>query len=311
MWVVKSCQVHGIEILTIEKSGHFPKALTPFRKIWGKPNMTAMSASQSSSGANASESASAEWVHAENWPALIGEHEWSVFSQAIQEFEKAEIPFLLAGAFGLANYTGRLRNTKDLDFCITPENRDRAIECLSRAGFDDYFQTLAYDRAWIYRSHRENLILDIIWSMANQRASVSEHWFIPAPSVMVGSTELKIVPPEYLIWMKLYVLQKDRSDWLDIVNLLYSTVEELNWGLLVDIVGLDLPLLSGVMQVFNWVCPGKTRHIPAHFKELLQITNPCPSESTELPDYDLQRIRLLDSRPWFAAIQPVDRLMRI
>jgi hypothetical protein len=242
-----------------------------------------------------------EWTH------LIPNEEWRVFNQALTTLKSYDIPFALAGAFGLAHYTKRLRDTKDLDFIILPEDRSRVIELLNEIGFSDYYDLLPYDRAWIYRSHKDGLIVDVIWAMANQRAQVDEAWFHSAPVINIHDEAIHIIPVEYLLWMKIYVLQKDRSDWLDLVNLLYASVEKIDWDLLIEKLDQDLPLLTSLMQVFDWVCPRRAQLIPSTIRNQFHL--PWSEKSTK--DFLLERIRLLDSRPWFAALQPVDKLLQI
>jgi hypothetical protein len=241
------------------------------------------------------------------WTRLIAKEEWFLFHKALSCLQQAKIPFVLSGAFGLAHYTGRLRNTKDLDLCILPSDRDRAMDCLLSSGFQDYFSKLPYDRQWIYRSYQKDLILDLIWAMANQRAQVDESWFHSASTTQIQGTEAQVLPPEYILWMKLYVLQKDRSDWLDLINLLFASVEKFDWDLLIEKVDDDLPLLTGFMQIFDWICPHRAQIIPSTVRNQFQL--PWKKSSTE--DFIPSRVQLLDSRPWFAALQPADKLLQI
>jgi hypothetical protein len=64
------------------------------------------------------------------WTELIPAEEWQVYEAVLEAARKAELPFLLRGAFGLAAYTGRWRNTKDLDLFILAQDRERGIELL-------------------------------------------------------------------------------------------------------------------------------------------------------------------------------------
>src|SRR5438477_124493 len=130
------------------------------------------------------------------WADTISKADWEVYRRAIEALRAADIPFLLGGGFALATFIGRWRDTKDIDFYIMPERRQEAIAALSRAGFADYFARLRYDRKWIYRSVRFGVIVDMIWSMANQRARVDELWFKRASSVTIRGEKLAVVPTE-------------------------------------------------------------------------------------------------------------------
>src|SRR4051812_49001026 len=102
-------------------------------------------------------------------PERVSEEEWTIYEAAMQSARHAGVPFMVGGAFALGVYTGRWRPTKDVDLLILPKDRDKMIEALTRAGFKDYHDQLHYDRGWIYRSTRDNYIVDVIWRMANRR----------------------------------------------------------------------------------------------------------------------------------------------
>ncbi|HYF39810.1 MAG TPA: hypothetical protein VD930_08990, partial [Gemmatimonadales bacterium] len=154
------------------------------------------------------------------WGHRIPEAEWAVYRQAIHQVRAMNIPFAFGGAFALAAYTGFFRNTKDFDFYIRPTDREAMMAALTAAGLADYFARQSYDRTWIYRASREDIIVDAIWAMANQRAVVDDEWLSRGPEVMVRGERLRAIPVEELIWSKLYVLQRERCDWGDVFNLL-------------------------------------------------------------------------------------------
>src|SRR5438105_1509914 len=228
------------------------------------------------------------------WADAISKSEWTIYSAAIDAVRDAGIPFLLGGGFALATFIGRWRDTKDIDFYIMPEARQKAIAALSRAGFVDYFDRLPYDRKWIYRSVRSGVIIDIIWSMANRRARVDELWFRRAGSVSIRGEKLAVVPPEEFIWCKLYILQRDHCDWTDIFNVLHSSGPDLDWKHLLRRLEGDLPLLRGALSVYGWLCPRRALQLPQSLWKQLRLTPPAlPADRPAR-----SRIRLLDSRAW-------------
>ena len=70
-----------------------------------------------------------------DWADLIPEREWDLYEEAAEAIKAAGGRFMLGGAFGLAGYTGRWRNTKDIDFFLLPEDREKAIHALTGIGF--------------------------------------------------------------------------------------------------------------------------------------------------------------------------------
>jgi len=242
-----------------------------------------------------------------HWADAISKTEWRTYKRAIEALRKANIPFLLGGGFALATFTGRFRDTKDMDFYVLPRARSEAIAALKRAGFSDYFKTRPYDRKWIYRSVRSGVIVDIIWSMANRRAKVDQIWLDNARSVLVRGEELKVVPTEEFLWCKLYILQRDHCDWTDIFNVIYSCGNQVNWVHLIKRLDEDVPLLKAALMVYTWLCPGRASELPARLWVQLGMAKPKLVANPVLRKH----VRFLDSRAWFAALQPANIKLQV
>src|SRR5688572_5658432 len=163
------------------------------------------------------------------WARAIPEEQWAVYRDAIRATRRTGGRFVVGGAFGLAHYTGRWRNTKDLDLFVLPSEKDKVIDALTKAGFEDYYPRLAYDRGWIYRAVRDDTIVDTIWQTPNRRSEVDEEWFTRSRKVVLRVEKLEVLPAEELLVIKLFVIQRDRCDWPDLLNLLYSTGHRLDW----------------------------------------------------------------------------------
>jgi hypothetical protein len=242
------------------------------------------------------------------WTATISDEHWRVYREAIGAVQKAGAQFVLGGAFALAGYTGRCRDTKDLDFFVLPSEKDKVVDALTKCGFDDYHPTVAYDRGWIYRATRDDVIVDTIWRTPNRRSEMDEQWITRSRKINFRGEKVGIAPAEELLVVKLYVLQRDRCDWPDLINLLYATAGELDWDHVLTRLGADRPLLAGLLHVFNWVAPTKAAAIPDSVRDLFHLPKPT-SEALERPEE--RNVELLDSRPWFAAFQPREKLMQL
>ena len=235
-------------------------------------------------------------THEIDWGSLISPEHWRRYKCVLDRAINAKVPFALGGGLAVGVYTGIGRYTKDLDLYILPEHRDWAIEMVTHCGLQDYYETKPYDRAWIYRAHDNEVIVDSIWAMANQRAVVDEDWLVRGPMIRMFDQSFPVIPPEELIWSKLYVLQRDRCDWPDIINLISATGTTLDWNHLFRRLEEDLPLIKGVLAVFSWVSPESTAQLPGWVWEKLEL-KPPPLASA--PAHRPMRPDLLDSRPWF------------
>jgi hypothetical protein len=222
-----------------------------------------------------------------------------VYERVLYGARERNIPFALCGAFAVGTYTGEWRNTKDLDLTILPQDRARMIDTLSDAGLQDYYDEQPYDRGWIYRGRRDGAIVDLIWAMANRRAFFDEEFLTRARPAEFMEIPVRVIPPEELLWDKLYIMQRQRCDWPDILNLLHATAETLEWDRLLKRVGEDTWLLAGLLATYRWLCPGRARAIPAAVWEQLHMPPPGAADS---PDVEARRVRFFDSRPWFNGI---------
>ncbi len=241
------------------------------------------------------------------WPNAISRNEWALYRSAMHALRDADIPFMLGGGFALATFTGRWRDTKDIDFYIHPQDRERTVQALSKAGFGDYYSRLPYDRKWIYRSTKRDVIVDVIWSMANQRAQVDDGWFERAGEVTIRRERLRVLPAEEFMWCKLYILQRDHCDWTDVFNLLYATGSRMDWSHLLLRVGEDALVLKAVLMVYSWLCPGRAARLPSQLWRRLGLIKPPPS----MPPFIPERIRMLDSRYWFGPFESKGRKLTV
>src|SRR5205809_3780407 len=83
----------------------------------------------------------------------ISTEEWHSHERVVQSIRRRGIRFVVGGGLAFSAYSGRWRNTKDLDLFILQSDRDAAIQSVTEAGFSDYFDQLPYDPAWIYRGY--------------------------------------------------------------------------------------------------------------------------------------------------------------
>lgn len=234
---------------------------------------------------------------------LLEDEQGAIYRRVIDAAGQAGLRFALGGGFAINAYTGLARNTKDLDLYVLPRDRDAMIEVLTGEGLSDYYDQVPYDRRWIWRGYLNGTIVDVIWEMANHLSQVDEAWLTRGPEVEVEGRWLRLLPPEELLWGKLYVLQRDRCDWPDILNLIHATAASLNWRRLLSRLGDDAALLAGVLIVFAWLCPGRAEALPSWLWEQLRLPAPAVGKTAaEAPDTDQTHVVLIDSRPWFSPL---------
>ena len=229
---------------------------------------------------------------------FIPDAEWPVYCAVLERASARGLRFAMSGGFTSSFYTAMWRNTKDMDLCVVPGDREAMIEVTREAGLHDLYDEQPYDRRWIYRSTHDGIIVDIIWRLANMQGDVDDAWVSRGPEVTLHDRGVRLVPPEEMIWSKIHIVQRARCDWPDIMNMLYATGAALDWRRLIGRFRGEERLLSSVLLLFSWLAPGQARAFPEWIWERLAIPRP---EGGPLRDDD--RIARLESRPWFSPLR--------
>jgi len=214
------------------------------------------------------------------------------FLRAMEALERENVPYLVAGAFGLHRHTGFWRGTKDVDLLVLPEHREIAIEAVAGTGMQDMFYTQPYDREWIYRSTRDGVIVDLIWQLANKEDEVDPTWFERGEPAEFFGKAVKMVGAADMCWMKLFVFQHERCDWPDVINVIRGTCGKMDWDVLLQQVQPHWRLLCALVDIYDWLCPSERHFVPDTFRAELEARR--GSNADDAPC----RANLLDSRPW-------------
>jgi hypothetical protein len=244
-------------------------------------------------------------IHSQIPPDLIPNEQCAIYREVVQRALERHIRFAVGGAFAFAFYTGQWRNTKDLDLYVLPEDRAGMIDVLNAAGLADYYDQSNYDRSWIYRGIRGDNIVDVIWAMANKRAMVDPVWLDYGSEGELCGERLPLIAPEEYLWAQLYIIQRDRTGWPDIFNLLAAAGPALDWAHILERVGEDWPLLSAVLSTFAWLSARRAADLPLWLWDHLHLERPHEFHSPDASSSatECSRAALLDSRPWFGPVR--------
>src|SRR5437867_2007974 len=137
------------------------------------------------------------------WADLIPTERWAVYQRVLEEATSRPMLFALGGGFATATHTGRWRETNDMDLYVLPRDRDLMVSIIEGTGLKDVQEELPYDRSWTYRAGDGKVIVETIWRMRNHRADVDEPWLERGPRVSVRGLDLRVAPPEEMMWAKL------------------------------------------------------------------------------------------------------------
>jgi hypothetical protein len=242
--------------------------------------------------------------------AFVPDNQWAIFLPALRAAQRLGIDFAIGGGLATSFYTGHWRNSKDLDIYLLPEDRESMIAAVNAIGMADHYGHAPYDRSWIYRAHKNGVIIDLIWAMANGTGDVDRGWLRDGAVAVLRGEEIRLVAAEELFWSKAHVMQRDRCDWPDLMNLLYTAGPAFDWRRLLarcraqgdprtasEPLRGEYRLLASIVSLFTWVAPGRAAELPRWLWSELDLAAPAAAA----PQRNERRMHLLDSRPWFTS----------
>jgi hypothetical protein len=189
------------------------------------------------------------------------------FKEVFGIMEKAEIPFLMGGAYAFGCYTGIMRMTKDLDIFILPKDVYRALEAVEKAGFKS---ELTFP-IWLAKAYKDpSTYVDFIFRAGNGRGEVDGEWFQNARETELWDYKIKLCPPEESIWQKSFIRERWRYDGADVAHYFFHCAQELDWHRLVGRFAEDWRVLFSELVLFGFIYPDKRHLVPEWvFQELI------------------------------------------
>src|SRR5947199_3928250 len=170
----------------------------------------------------------------------------------------ADVPFLIGGAYVVEIYANVSRRTKDFDLYVRPYHVDAALGALAHAGFN----TEATSPHWLAKARHGRDYVDLIFRAGNGLCEVDDSWFARAHDDELLGLPVKLCAPEEMIWMKAYIMERERFDGADIAHLLVSCGDKLDWPHLVRRFGPDWRVLLSHLVLFGYIYPSEQDKIP-------------------------------------------------
>jgi hypothetical protein len=181
----------------------------------------------------------------------------------VATLQAANIPFLIGGAYVVEVCAGVSRSTKDFDLYVRPRHVEAALAALAHAG---YRIELTFPH-WLAKAMYKEDILDLIFRAGNGLCEVDDSWFDRAREDELLDVPVKICAPEEMIWMKAYIMERERFDGADIAHILRCCAAEIDWPHLVRRFGPDWRVLLSHLILFGYIYPGERARIPAAVME--------------------------------------------
>ena len=217
--------------------------------------------------------------------------------RSVAALHAAEVPFLIGGAYMVEVCGGVSSSTKDFDLYVRPNHVKAALDALTRAGY----QTELTFPHWLAKGMYEDDIVDLIFRAGNGLCEVDDSWFERARDDELLSVPVKLCAPEEMIWMKAYIMERERFDGADIAHILRCCTAEIDWPHLVRRFGPDWRVLLSHLVLFGYIYPGDRARIPAAIMEDL-ITR-VRSETRSAGSEGLCRGTLLSRQQYLVDVQ--------
>ena len=187
------------------------------------------------------------------------------YRRSMQVLQNANIPFLIAGAGAVRFYTGVSRQTKDFDLHLRPHHIDGALDAFAHAGY----KTEKTFPHWLAKAKRGRNCVDLIFRAGNGLCEVDDSWFERAQDEDVLGVTVKLSAPEEMLWMKAYIMERERYDGADVAHILESCAEKLNWPHLLRRFGPDWRLLLSHLVLFGYIYPSERGRVPVAIMDAL------------------------------------------
>lgn len=200
------------------------------------------------------------------------------FKHSAALLNRSKIPYMIAGTYAFAEYTGIRRPTKDLDIFCKASDYPKIVNFFSQEGF----KTEITDDRWLAKIFNKKQYIDIIFGTVGNTWRVDDEWFNYAPTKIIFGLPIKIIAPEEFIWTKLFMQERHKYEGADINHILLKTAYMLDWNRLLLRLELHWEILLAHILYFRFVYPTERNLIPEWvLQELLgriteQLSLPMP-----------------------------------
>jgi Nucleotidyl transferase of unknown function (DUF2204) len=200
------------------------------------------------------------------------------YRRVMARLAEHDVPFLVGGAYAFERYTGIARHTKDFDLFLHPRDIDRALQVLAADGCE----TCVPFPHWLAKASCGDDVVDVIFSSGNGVALVDDTWFSHSVAETVLDVEVRLIPPEEMIWSKAFIMERERYDGADVAHIIRACADTLDWPRLLHRFGPHWRVLLTHVVMFGFVYPCERTRVPAAvMRELMgrldsELTRPSP-----------------------------------
>lgn len=192
-------------------------------------------------------------------PESAGAAADDVHGDALSRLNESGVPYLVGGAYAFSSLTRITHSTKDLDVFVRRTDCRRLLDVLARGGW----QTEMPFSHWLAKARRGPYSIDVIFSSGNGETPIDDMWLDNSLPADVCGVPVNLCPIEEAVWMKAFIMERERYDGADVAHLLRVTGAQLDWQRLLWRFGSRWPVLLSHLVLYGFIYPGERTCVPA------------------------------------------------
>jgi len=222
------------------------------------------------------------------------------YREALGILNENNINYLVGGGLAFREYTGIVRDLKDLDLFCKAGEYPKILKLFSEHGY----KTELTDVRWLAKLFKDDFYIDLIFNTVNNICTVDDSWFDNAVQGEAYGVPVRLIPAEELLWCKIYVQNRERYDGADVNHIIVKYGEKLDWKRIWSRLEQHWHLLLAQVLIFQFVYPTERDLIPRWlFDELIELAKqqydlPLPVEKVCLGPIIDQTQYQTDIRDW-------------
>jgi hypothetical protein len=146
--------------------------------------------------------------------------------RAAAALREADVPFMLCGSMACWARGGPEPFTKDVDFCVKPDDAERALQALGDAGMT----VSRPPEGWLYKAWDQDILVDLLFCPAN--VPVTDKAFANADELLVMSVPMRVAALDDIMATKLLALNEDSLDYKQLLQIARALREQIGWAAL-------------------------------------------------------------------------------
>ena len=180
------------------------------------------------------------------------------YERTLRTLNEAQVPYLVGGAYAFGRYTGIERHTKDLDLFVIEEELGSVVKVLENNGF---VTELSHPH-WLAKVLEGDAMVDLIFASGNGMSYVDASWFTRSVEDEVFGIPVRLCAPEEIIWMKAFIMERERFDGPDVMHLIRDCSQTMDWKHLLRLFGENWRILYAHLILFGYIYPFLKDNIP-------------------------------------------------